>query len=231
MSYRHLLLLPALLLAAAGAGELRGQNVILDEGTFSLYLDGEEAGSETFAIRRQGTGAEASLLANATIVLRTSDGTVRMRPYLKAGPDRAPLLYESALEGTEVSMVMVSSTGRHFVARIRSEAGERERELRARDGSVFLDREVAHHHYFLGGLAERPGARIPTVEPRTGAQSELTVESVTSETIRIGGTSVEARRVDFAGGEAGRVVWFDEQGRVLRVDIPSRGYRAVRQSP
>jgi hypothetical protein len=47
--------------------------------------------------------------------------------------------------------------------------------------------------------------------------------------LRLGPNRVPALRVDFASDrDDDRVVWFDRQGRVLRVEIPSLRYVAER---
>jgi hypothetical protein len=54
---------------------------------------------------------------------------------------------------------------------------------------------------------------------------------VGEEEIRVGGILVQnARRFHLAGGEHPRDVWFDDQGRVLRLEVPSLGYVAERES-
>lgn len=208
----------------------QAQNVVLDEGTFTVFLDGEEAGVETFAIRRLGSGSSASLLANGVVRLERGDAVSEMRPVLKTGTDRTPLQYENMIEGAEVSSVLVSATERHYVATIRSAAGQREKELRARDQAVFLDRFVAHHYYFVGPRADQEGREFPVVIPRTGEQATMTVTSVTPETFQLSTERLDARRVELRVDGATHTVWFDDQGRVLQVQIPALGYRAVRES-
>lgn len=52
---------------------------------------------------------------------------------------------------------------------------------------------------------------------------------MTDESLNISHTTVHARKVTFTAGEDHRVVWFDRQGRVLRVEVPAWGYVAERQ--
>lgn len=217
----------SVLLAGIGAVPAPAQTVVLDEGTFTIFVSGQEVGTETFTIRRQGSEPEATFLANAVVTMEGVDGS-QMRPTLQAGSDRAPIVYENPIEDGDISMVGIRNMGRRFVATISSVAGERERELRAEQGSRLLDRWVAHHHWFLEGTAE--GTSIPVLIPRTGEQVTLTVGPVTSEPLQVGGQRVQARRMRLTGDPETRDVWFDEQGRVLQVEVPGRDYRAVRQS-
>lgn len=226
---------PVLALAAAlllpvldGPNPVSAQTVVLDEGTFTIFLSGEEVGTETFTIRRRGSGAEATFLANAVVTLEGADGS-QMRPTLQTENDLSPVAYENVIEGGDVSSVSIRNMGRRFVARISSSAGDRERELRAEPSARLLDRGVAHQYWFLAGATEREGVTIPVLLPRTGDQISLRVQSVTTEALDVGGQRVQARHVRLAQGSDTRDVWFDDQGRVLRVEIPGEGFRAVRQ--
>ena len=208
---------------------LFAQTVVLDQGAFTVFLAGEEVGTETFAIRRNGNGAEATIMANGVVTVEGTLGPTQMRPVLQTAANRAPLAYHNRLEGEDVSEVTVTSRGQHFIAVIRSSEGERERELRAREGTVILDQNVAHHYYFIASRTERVGGVIPVVEPRTGRQLQLQISAVDQVELTIAGAPIQSRRVRLDSGGQVRDVWFDDQGRVLQVDIAALGYRAVRQ--
>ena len=214
-------------LLTATRGTLGAQMVILDEGTFDIFVEGRHVGTEAFTIRREGSGADALVWANATVSM---DGVRRslMRPVVKARTDYSPIEYDNTIEGDDVSAVSLDHMGRHFSVRISSAAGEREREIPVRPSTVLLERGVAHHYWFLGDAIEREGAVVAAVVPRSGEQLRVQVTAVTPETIDAGGGRVDARRVTLATGSDERSVWFDGQGRVLRVDVPAAGYRAVR---
>lgn len=216
-------------LAAAPAPVL-AQTVVLDEGEFTIFVEGQRAGTESFAIRRNGTGPEAIVIAEGIVTIRGPAGPSQMRPILQARADLAPVQYLNQLEGQEVSDVQIRSQGQHFIAAIRSSEGERERELRAREGTVILDLRVAHHYFFVAARTERVGGAIPVVEPQSGRQLRLEVAAVDDVSITIAGASVPARRVRLGTGDQIRDVWFDDLGRVLQVDIPEAAYRAVRTS-
>jgi hypothetical protein len=218
--------LAALLAPADGTG----QSVVLDEGSFAIFRDGAAAGRETFTIRRQGIGGDATLLANGAVLLETAEGSMEMRPLLQAAADRSPRAYQNKLQGADVSQVDLTAAGPHFVTVIRSTSGERERELRAHPGTLLLDLDVAHHYWFLAPRTDRPGETISVVVPRAGQQMTMEVTAVRPVTLRMGGTDVGARRVTLTLGDETREVWFDEQGRVLRIEIPSAHYVAERES-
>lgn len=216
---------------AASAPELSGQSILLDEGTFTLYIGGEEVGTETFEIRRRGNGPDATIFANGVVTMEGPRGPTQMWPILSATANREPLRYENRLEGGEISQLVVTSRGRHFIAEIRSAEGDRERELRAPEGAVILDEWVAHHYFFLATRTEPVGTIVPVVIPRMARQLNFQVTSVDMVEFPMERGQIWSRRVRLVSGDDTRDVWFDGQGRVLQVDIPRLDYRAVRQGP
>ncbi len=207
---------------------LAAQSVVVDEGTFAVTLDGAPAGTERFTIRRAGVGGDAIVIANAVIELDRGAGPMELRPLLEATPvDDASSSYQLKVSGAETSELSVRLAGRRYVSRIHTEEGEEEREFLARPGTRIVEEGVAHQYYFLRGVRE--GSSAPVIEPRTRSQFQLAASAPTEERVTVGSAYVTARKVTFSSGEDVRHVWFDEQGRVVRVEIPGRGYVAQRR--
>jgi len=222
--------LPTLLtLVLFGAPHAAGaQSVVVDEGSFALTLNGAPAGTERFTIRRAGVGDDAIVIANAVIQVDRGAGPTELRPLLEATPlDDASSNYQLKVSGAETAELSVRLTGRRYVSRIQTESGEEEREFLARPGTRILEEGVAHQYYFL--RTAREGARVPVIEPRTRRQLQLAVSAPSEEEVRVGSVRVQTRKVTFSAGEDVRIVWFDGQGRVVRVEVPSTGYVAARQ--
>jgi hypothetical protein len=57
----------------------------------------------------------------------------------------------------------------------------------------------------------------------------MTLTSLGIAEIRVGATPVRARHFRLEGGPRSREIWFDDQGRVLRVEIPALGFVADRE--
>jgi hypothetical protein len=204
--------------------------VVVDEGTFALTLAGKPAGTETFQIRRSGMGNDAIVIAQGQVQLNGPGGNVKLAPLLEASlPDGVATSYHLKVSGTQTSELSLKLAGRRYVSLIRSNAGEEQREFMARPGTHILEEGVAHQYYFLHNV--RGGTRTPVIEPRTRKEIELTASAWTDEELKLGPNVVQARKVTFtaASGNDARTVWYDRQGRVLKVEIPSRGYVAERQ--
>jgi hypothetical protein len=230
----HSVLLLAMLLFPHAP--VSAQNVTLDEGAFSVSLADGATGTETFTIRQAGAGPDARVIAQAKIEWTLPSGTRTVVPLLEA---RGGGLYAYQVEvsGDTREEIYVRAEGRRFVANVRSDEGEQQREFRARPGSVLLERGVAHQYFvpargvlavLAAGLDLGP---IPVLTPLAGELNPFELSMGDVETLRIGGQPIEAHHLSLVNGDDRREVWFDQEGRVLRVEVPASGYVAERQAP
>lgn len=215
-----------LLALALSASPAASQNVVLDEGTFRLTRAGRDIGTEKFTIRRVGQGADAHVIANALIDLDLPSGHEQMKPLLRAAPDLSVSAYQLEVSGRQPSEMAITLNGRRFVARTRTPSGEQEREYRATPGAALLEQDVAHQYWFLGQLP--PGAVVSVLVPRARSQERVLVRAAQAESLATAGGAVDARHVTFEVGRGAHEVWFDADGRVLKVSVPSSGFVAER---
>jgi hypothetical protein len=221
---RIALAVPALL--ATLAAPAWAQNVVLDEGSFRLTRDGQEIGTETFTIRRVGQGAEAHVIANAVIELDLPSGREQVRPLLQSDMGMGVSRYQLEVSGRAPTAIAVELQGRRFVARTRTPSGEQEREFRATPGAVLLEEGVAHQYWFLSQLAE--GTDVTVLVPRAGSQDRVVVRATETESLEVAGASFQARHVSLEINGGAHEVWYDEDGRVLKVLVPGSGFGAER---
>ena len=216
-----LLVVPGALRAQAGTG---------DEGTFRVTVDGRQAGTEEFTIRQTGSGANVEIVATGRVQLNLASGTLELTPRLRASGIQAdPVAYEVAVGGDSPRRIVGSLGGGRFSARIVSPTGEQLREYVASSGAIILDDGVAHQYYFLARRIRN--GRVPIIIPRENRQVMATVTDRGEESITIGGTRANLfRLVVQPDGGAERHVWVDALNRVVRVEIPSTNYVAVRTS-
>lgn len=221
----HLLLASAFALFTAPAS---AQFMADDAGTFDVRVGGRSVGSEEFSIQQSGSGANAEIVANGRVDLVLPTGTVDLVTGLRTSGFLAqPVGYEVAVGGTAPRKIVGTIGDGRFSARIATPSGEQMREYLASPQATVLDDGVAHHYYFLARRV-RDG-RVPIIIPRDNRQLMATVSDAGVENVTVGDTLVSLYRLDVQpdGGEM-RHVWLDDLGRVIRVDIPSRGYVAVR---
>lgn len=204
------------------------QGVVVDQGQFAVRRDGVEVGTEDFVIRRAGVGRDDAVFANGTVVLRRNGARQEVRPLLRAAPPAGVAeSYQVSVAGIDAMEVRLARAGRRYVATIRSAVGDEDREFQAQADTRVLELDVAHHYYFVRDVrADRP---FHVIEPRTRRQMTLTAGAPSEQDLRIGANVVTSRLVEFTSDQGDvRRVWFDRQGRVLRVEIPSLRYEAQR---
>ena len=224
MSTRLVLLVA--LSTSASALPAGAQGIVVDQGRFAVSIGGRAAGSEEFVIRR-ASGREDAIFANGTVRIDVDGGRQEIRPLLQAAPpDGTAVGYQVSVTGPDAMELRLQRSGRRYVASIQSAIGDEDREFQALVDTRVVERGVAHHYYFLRDIREGRAAHV--LEPRTRRQLELVAGARTDEEIRVGRNVVEARRVEFTAGQDHRIVWYDRQGRVLRVEIPSERYVAER---
>jgi hypothetical protein len=202
------------------------QGVVVDQGRFAVSYHGRSAGTEDFSIRRAGLGLDDAVFANATVALNHDGRVQELRPLLRATPTGVAIEYQIEVVGAGALELGLQRVARRYVATIRSESGEEQREFPAGMETRILEQDVAHFYYFLRETT--PGSVTPIIEPRTRTRLELTTGAAVDEQLTLGSASVASRRVDYTSGSERRTVWFDPLGRVLRVEIPATGYVAER---
>lgn len=224
VAVRSLALSLAALAVTAAFGH--AQTTVVDEGTFRLSIRGTPVGTETFAIRRSGTGPGATIVAQGRVVLDSGEQTRSLLQF--EGPDLRPTAYQIEVTGPQTQSITGQASGNRFRATIVSTAGEQMREYLATDGAIILDEGVAHQHYFLLSATDGNG-RLPIIIPRQSRQVPAQITDLGSEQITIDGRTVVTHRFRVEPqGLAPRIVWADSQNRVLRLQIPSEEYVAER---
>lgn len=198
---------------------------LIDQGRYDIRV-GERQGTEVFAIRRQGEGYMAvgrlqlegagAWLRSAEIGLRT-DGSF------------GPLRYETRAIGNDRNLIAIR-TGTRIRITTSDEEGDRMTELLANPRQVLLSPGVAQHYYFLvRRLAS--GGELTALLPAESREAPIRLLDRRDDTVQIGDASVAARRWELSVDGTTHLVWSDpNDGRILRVEVPDRGWRSVRRA-
>lgn len=219
-------ILPLLALAGLSAVPAAAQGG--DQGTFKVFVEDREVGTEEFTIVQTGTGASAELLATGRVRVGLPDGTLELDSRLRArGIGADPVDYQVSVGGSAPSRTIGTVSSGRFSAKIVTPTGEQLREYVASNGAVVLDEGVAHHYYFLAQRTHQ--GRVPVIVPRENRQVIATVTSRGEESVRVNGTSATLFHlvVQPQGGDEHHV-WVDALNRVVRVEVPARAWRAER---
>ena len=215
-------------LSALAPPSAAAQSGASDQGNFRVYVGGREVGTEEFQIRQAGSGESSEFTATGRVALRLESGSLELTPRLRArGLGADPVAYQVDVGGDSPRKIVGNLGEGRFSARIVTAAGEQLREYAASNGALVLDEGVAHHYFFLAQRLR--SGRVPIIVPRENRQVMATVASRGEEMVDINGTRVSLYHlVVQPAGSGAHDVWVDALNRVIRVDVPERGYRAVR---
>ena len=125
--------------------------------------------------------------------------------------------------GSDPLRVAVTTAARRLTVRVASATGEVAREYPGGPQSVVADERVLSLYALL--VLVQPGP-VTVHGPPPGGRRDGTLEDGGTEAVPGGGP--RARRLTLRSGEDIVRIWLDEGGRLLRVEIPSRGLSAER---
>lgn len=214
-------------LSLFGTGALAQGTAVVDEGTFTITRSGAPIGRESFRIIRAPAPGGQAYQATGTSVIGELKATMRL------GTDSlgSPVSYES--EVSEQSQLVQRLRGRgrpgRFGLFVQTRTGESAREFVLAHGALLLDESVFHHFFFVGLAAQRP--EVVVISPRSAQQGRMRLQSGGEEGVEIAGRTIPGRRVSLMNGDGPREVWFDGQGRLLKVAIPDQSIVALRDDP
>ena len=219
----------AALVATVMASSLSSQVTTLDEGSFTITLNGERVGREDFRIRTTPGGNGPEVVATASVFY----GTRRVLPQMRGDSAGVPFGYVVEVkEGPTVTERVDGGVGRGRVStHVKTSRGESANEFLVSAGAIVIDDDVFHQYYFIT-RRKSPLGSVPVIVPRRNTQVTMRVSDSGTEKLTIGGTTIDARRFTVADpGGADREVWADASGRLLKVAIPSKGIVALRDDP
>lgn len=211
---------------AVAAAPARAQVRVLDEGSFTLYRNGDRVGREDFSIREAPGADGAVLVAQATVAL----GQRRITPGVNADTSGFPTRYQREVRDSGVLVEAYSgvAAGGLYSSRLVSPAGESAREFRLPKGTVAADDDIVHQLWFI--TRRGPGTSMPVLAPRRNTVDQVRVERVAAERISIDLREFQTTHlaIQTIGTGTVRDVWVDGDGRIIKASIPALGLVALR---
>lgn len=205
------------------------QVLVVDEGTFTVYVAGERVGREDFSIRAVPGTAGATYVAQGNVLF----GASRMSVAMSTDSAGFPVRY--SLEASEGGRVIETVTGEAnrgvWLGRAQREAGTSAREFRLPPGTVAAELRVAHQLWFA---LRRGGGTMRVLLPRALAMVDVIVEDAGPDRVTLGLQDIVTRRWvvrPTSGTMPIHEAWTDLEGRVLRLRVPTLDLEALRDEP
>jgi hypothetical protein len=212
-------LLAALLLVASGP-----QGPVVDAGTLVISRGGVAVGREEFTVRR-GSSSGSDGFTITTSVRYSVPRAITLSPVVELGADSLPVQVQFDVFGDGQARVYVRFAPRRITVRQVRPSGESAREFPATGRTLVADDSV------FALYAVRPAAGpLQVLTPRNGQRAPAELVSLGREQTTVQGVSHQLDHWVLRGADE-RHLWYDDAGRLVRVEIPALSLSAERQSP
>lgn len=206
----------------------------LDEGTLVVRADTAEIARESFRLGtvRVGLGSVGWAVASSVRFNRTHPIVV-LAPILELASDSQPSSLEFDVADPRRPQRILGQLSRgRFTVRLLGRRTERAREFPVVGRTVVLDDSVFALYVIAAWQAGAQPVDVTAIFPRADRRETLSIEDLGIGPTLVNRDPATLRHVRVTGGANEVVdVWLDDQGRLLKVEIPSRHLRVERLPP
>jgi hypothetical protein len=223
-------MITCLLTLALVQGVPRGASgTAIDEGVLVVRIDTAEVARESFRLSqgRLSRGGEGWVLAT-TIRYDRARPVIVLSPILEVNSDTLPATLQYDVADPRQPARVLGELGRgRFTVRYVARATERAREFPTGQRAVVLDDSVFATYLFAAWLARSEPSTITAIYPRSLRHASVQVQDLGVEAAPRN-PEVRLRHFSVTGGAEVVHLWLDADGRLMRVQIPSRRLTAER---
>ena len=197
----------------------------VDEGTLVIREDTVEIAREGFRLTALRTAAGATRWTLATTVrYNRTRPVVVLDPIVELGPDSNPASLEYNVADPREPLRILGQLARgRFAVRVLGRKTERARELPAPSPAAVLDDSVFALYLPVAWQARARPVAVTGLFPRAGRRDVLTAQDLGVEPTTLNRDPASLRHIIVSGGDNRLVhVWLGTDGRLTKVEIPSR---------
>jgi len=203
----------------------------VDEGTLVVREDTVEVAREAFRVTAVRTGAGGTRWTIATTIRydRTRPVVV-LDPIVELGADSNPVSLEyTVADPREPMRILGQLTRGRFVVRLLGRRTERAREFPAPPPAAVVDDSVFALYLPVAWQGRPRPVTVTAVFPRAGRRELLTVQDLGVQSTTLNRDPAALQHITVTGGENRLVhLWLDADGRVAKIEVPSRRLVAER---
>src|SRR3979409_2217608 len=203
----------------------------MDEGTLVVREDTVEIAREAFRLTAVRTGAGVTRWTLApTIRYDRSRPVVVLDPIVELGPDSSPVSLEyTVADPREPLRILGQLTRGRFVVRLLGRRTERARAFPAPPPVAGAGASVSALYLPVAWQGRPQPVVVTAVFPRAGRRELLTVQDLGIQSTTLNRDPAALRHILVTGGESrGVQVWLAADGRLAKVEVPSRRLVAER---
>jgi len=236
-----LLLVPALF-AGKKAAENKPTATTVDEGTFAIFQNGQQVGTETFTIRqfpaysvtssqvRLESGQAGGMLQQSSELTLLPDGSLSRYKWEQTSPARRSAIVEPSEQVLTMHSIAENGKATDHSFFLSPQAF-------ILDDYFFVTREVLLWRYLANAC--KPGtsgdscdyirARFPVLIPRRNTSDEVYVEFKSYDDTPLNGRPQHLRHLVIQTDGPDWHLWLDANQKLLRISIPDAHTEVLRQ--
>lgn len=202
----------------------------LDEGTLVIHEDTAEIGRETFRLT-PARGAAGGWTLASTAGYDRGRPVVVLDPIVTIGPDSEPASLEYRVASREPLRILGQLNRGRFTVRLLGRRTESAREFPVAPPApiAILDDSVFALYLPAVWRARAEPVALTGIFPRSGRREILLVRDLGVQPTTLNRDPASLRHITVTGGENGVVhVWVSPDGRLAKVEVPSRHLVAER---
>lgn len=198
----------------------------VDRGMLILMRGAETVGREEFVVRRgRGSGALAGFTVVSTAWYPAERPERSLGSVIELGPDSVPSATRLEAGNGELKRVLIGLGPRRITVRSATSSGESAREYPVREPLVLVDDSLFAAHAFPP-MPRNGTARTLTLDGLRGPLVQVTDHGTAPTSV--GEATLQLRHLSIVSEGVERHLWYDEEGRIMKVEDPALGLMAIR---
>jgi len=197
----------------------------IDEGVLVVRVDTQEVARESFRLShgRLSRGETGWTLATS-IRYDRSRPVVVLAPILEVSADTMPATLQYDVADPRQPSRILGELGRgRFTVRLVARATERAREFSTGQHAVVLDDSVFALYLFAAWRAASAPRPLTAIFPRALRRDDVQVQDHGQASTALNRDPARLRHITVEGGGPETVhLWLDDNGRLMKLEIPSR---------
>jgi hypothetical protein len=210
---------------------LQAAGTPVDEGVLVVRVDTLEVARESFRLNHgRLSRGEAGWTLATTIRYDRARPVVVLAPILEVNSDTMPATLQYDVADPRQPSRILGELGRgRFTVRLVARATERAREFPTGPRAVVLDDSVFAPYVFAAWRATSEPGALTAIFPRGLRREVLQIRDLGVAATTLNRDPARLRHITLsADGQETVSVWLDDNGRLMKVEIPSRRLTAER---
>jgi hypothetical protein len=199
---------------------------LLDEATLLVRRGDVILGREDFSVTRTNL-SDGSVGFRLAVVASYPErrAAITLRPLVEFGADSLPRTVQLDVTNEGTQRILTEFGSRRITIRAISSDGESAREYPAVRRPLVADDSILSLYALPPGSGPGP---VRLVAPRHRTQQDYRLANRGQETSTVVGQSLTMLHLVLTSGTDERHLWYDEEGRLMKVEIPTRDVTAER---